>query len=414
MPLLHFQPRSLAALAVSFVLALGACAGDDDSPPIVIGQGDPADVAIAGTPAEWQTVFNTGDELFDLALRDADGLGPLYTRVACSGCHADAARGPGVVQKMSVVEADGVTPSADQSLLAYGHTVHALMTAGATMPIVPPAGALNVKVSTRVGPPVFGRGYMEAILDSEIERVASEQASRQDGIHGRVNHVVYASEANPDTRFHSHKPGDMVIGRFGLKARVATLDDFTADALQGDMGITSPLRPTEFANPDGLTDDDKPGIDVTIDSVNARANYTRLLSIPRRTLTDAGAALFAQTHCDGCHVPALHTRSDYPIPVLADIDAPVYSDLLLHDMGHDLADGMQGADGEAGPRDWRTAPLIGLRFLHTFMHDGRATSVRAAVLAHDSAGSEAHDSITRFLALTPDQQQALVDFVGAL
>jgi CxxC motif-containing protein (DUF1111 family) len=414
---MHVQRLVSTALSAALALSLAACSGGDDEPLVPIGNGDPSDVPIAGTPAEWEFVFNRGDELFDLALRDADGLGPLYTRVACSGCHDGAARGPGAVKKMSVVEADGVTPAADQSLLAYGHTVHPLMTAGATQAIVPPAGATNVRVSVRVGPPVFGRGYMEAILDSEIERVAAEQATRQDGIHGRVNHVVYASEPNPDTRFHRHQPGDMVIGRFGLKARVATLDDFAADALAGDMGITSPLRPVEFANPDGLLDDGKPGIDVTIESVNNRADYTRLLAIPHRDAAAAaseGATLFAEAHCDGCHVPTMHTRADYPIPVLADIDAPVYSDLLLHDMGIDLADGMQGADGEAGPRDWRTAPLIGMRFSRTYMHDGRCTSSREAVLAHDSKGSEAHDSVARFQALAADKQQLLLDFVDSL
>src|SRR5204862_462561 len=82
--------------------------------------------------------------------------------------------------------------------------------------------------------------------DAEIERVAAEEAGRDDGTHGRINHVVYASESNPDTRYHRHAKGDVVIGRFGLKARIGTLDDFTADALQGDMGITNPLRPGEL------------------------------------------------------------------------------------------------------------------------------------------------------------------------
>src|SRR6185503_11387239 len=109
------------------------------------------------------------------------------------------------------------------------------------------------------------------ILDSEIQRVANEQAARSDAIKGRVNHVTYASEANTDKTYHSHVKGDAVIGRFGLKARVATLDDFAADAFQGDMGITSPLRPNEFQNPDALTDDDKPGPDVDYASVNSRA-----------------------------------------------------------------------------------------------------------------------------------------------
>jgi CxxC motif-containing protein (DUF1111 family) len=412
-PFARRTSTSLLAALFAALLPLG-CSSDEDAPPIDIGKGDPSDAPIDGTPATWLTEFNRGDELFSLALREPDGVGPLYTRVACSGCHDEGARGPGIVQKMSIVEADGITPAADQSALAFGHTVHPLMAAGATQAILPPDLA-SVRVSERVGPPVLGRGYMEAILDSEIERVAAEQAGRDDGIHGRINHVAYASQPNPDTRFHQHQPGDIVIGRFGLKARVPTLDDFAADALAGDMGITSPMRPTEFANPDGLTDDAKPGVDVTIESVNGRAHYTRLLAIPRRDLpTGDGAQLFAQAHCDGCHVPTMHTRADYPIPVLAGIEAPVYTDILLHDMGDDLADGLGETDGEAGPREWRTAPLIGLRFNRTFLHDGRATTLRDAVLAHDSAGSEAHDSIGRFLALTSAQQDALLAWVSSL
>ncbi len=150
-------PRSFAFAAALLLAPLAACSSDDDSAQIPLGNGDPSDVPIAGTPADWEVIFNRGDELFDLALREADGLGPLYTRVACSGCHADAARGPGIVQKMSVVEADGITPAADQSLLAFGHTVHPLMAAGATQPIVPPAespgghgrGAAPVRRGTR-------------------------------------------------------------------------------------------------------------------------------------------------------------------------------------------------------------------------------------------------------------------------
>src|SRR4030095_2977307 len=133
--------------------------------------------------------------------------------------------------------------------------------------------------------------------------------------------------------------------------------DFTGDALQGDMGITSPLRPNELPNPDGLTDDAKAGIDVPLESVQQRADYMGMIAIPRReSLPQRGAALFAQAKCDACHVPALKTRADYPIAALAGIDAPVFTDFLLHDMGDALADGVSGPDGEAGPRDWRSAP----------------------------------------------------------
>src|SRR4051794_13589713 len=171
--------------------------------------GDPFDVPVSGATDAERREFFAGDALFELPLRDADGLGPLYTRTSCGACHGSGVRGPGSVQKMVVVLADGVTPSGDQSALPFGHTVHPLFTAGSTTAIVPPADPnVTVKVTTRVGPSILGRGYVEAVLDSEIERVAAEQAQRADAIHGRINHVVYASEQNPDTRFHTHHKGD--------------------------------------------------------------------------------------------------------------------------------------------------------------------------------------------------------------
>ena len=377
----------LSCFSSVLIIACSGSQGVPNDPPQDQGTKVPTvtpdrfDVPIAGITREQDRAFNQGDVLFGLQLRDYDGIGPLYTRASCGACHEEAARGPGSVQKMSIVEPDGVTPSIDQALLPFGHTVHPLVTAGAKTPITPPDGVPNVRVSLRVGPPVLGRGYMEAIPDSEIARIAAEQAARTDGIHGRVNHVVYASEGNPDQRVHTHQKGDLVIGRFGLKARIATLDDFTADAMQGDMGITSPLRPEEFANPDGLVDDLKPGIDVTIESVNGRAEYMRLIAIPPRTaMTDEGRALFDRAQCSACHVSSMRTRDDYPLAVLAGKEAPIFSDSLLHDMGNALADGTGGIDGEATSRDWRTAPLIGLRFNKSFMHDGQSKTVEEAIL----------------------------------
>ncbi|MEO8185268.1 MAG: di-heme oxidoredictase family protein [Deltaproteobacteria bacterium] len=391
--------------------------------PLPTNTVDIGDNPISGISPQLEADFNDGDLLFGTPLRQADGLGPLYTRSACDSCHADDARGPGLVSKMSVVEADGVTPAADQSMLSFGHTVHPLGVAGAysaalkPTPILPPQNQANVKVTTRLGPPVIGRGYIEAIADSEIERVAAEQAARGDEIHGRINRVAYGSEANEDTLFHSYQKGQLVIGRFGLKARVATLDDFTADAFQGDMGITSPLRPVEFLNPDGLTDDDKPGVDVDYRSVNLRALYIRLLAIPARKTSAAGAALFASSDCAACHVPSLATRTDYPIEKLAGIDAEVYSDLLLHRMGSALADGLPShpsVDGAADSFEWRTAPLIGLRFNRTFLHDGRAKSIEEAVLMHRGEGSEANRAVDGFEALPDTDRQTLLEFVEAL
>ena len=420
----RMRMTSYWAVAV-LVGSLGCASSDatDEAPPFqpLTGTLDQVDQAVPGLSGSLAEDFEDGDLLFGTALRAGDGLGPLYTRSACSSCHTSGVRGPGLVEKMSVVEADGVTPAADQSMLAFGHTVHPLVVSRGELPdptpILPPRDQPRVKVTSRIGPAVIGRGYIEAIADSEIERVAAEQAERSDEIHGQVNRVAYGSEPNIDTRFHNHQKGEIVIGRFGVKARVATLDDFTADAFQGDMGITSPLRPTEFANPDGLTDDGKPGVDVDYRSVNLRATYIRLLEIPKRTLSEQGAELFAATQCATCHVPALRTRADYPIAELADIDAPVYSDLLLHRMGDELADGLPAKmdiDGEADSFEWRTAPLIGLRFNRTFLHDGRAESIEEAVLLHRGEGSQANGSIDLFEALSTDDRASLLEFVEAL
>jgi CxxC motif-containing protein (DUF1111 family) len=410
--------RSLAWLSV-IPLALASCSSapepqlsTDGSPSAPVGS-DPVDVPFDGVTKTQVGAFVKGDDLFGVPFRPSDGLGPLYIRFSCGSCHAEATRGPGLVEKMAVVESDGITTAADQSKLPFGHTIRPFVAADGKTPIVAPNDP-SVKVTTRVGPPVLGRGYMEAVLDSEIERLAAEQATRADAIHGRINRVTYASERADDVTlggFAKDEPN--LIGRFGLKSRIATLTDFTADAFQGDMGITSPLRPLELANPDQLVDDVKTGIDTDAKTVESIANYMRMIAIPKRmSPSERGVQLFAESLCSACHAPSLKTRDDYPLAQLAGIDAPVFTDFLLHDMGAALADGM--VDGQAGSRDWRTAPLIGLRFNRTYLHDGRASSIEDAVLQHDGAGSEAAGAVDHFKNLSVADRQTLVDYVGAL
>ncbi|HEY5952556.1 MAG TPA: di-heme oxidoredictase family protein [Kofleriaceae bacterium] len=399
---------ALAAFALA-VFALVGCATDgaDDPPPSTVVNA--VDVPIDGLSADDIARFDDGDAMFGLPFRAPDGLGPLFIRSACAACHEEGLRGAGLVQKMVVVDDSGAV-AADQSALAFGHTIRRGLAAGAVTPIEPPAG-IATKVTIRIGPPVIGRGYLEAIADAEIERVAAEQAARGDGIAGRIARVAFSAIANPDTTFSQHYLGEPnLIGRFGLKARIVTLDEFTADAFQGDMGMTSPMRPDELANPDGLVDDDKPGVDVTIEHIDRISFYLRRIAIPKRVgLTDRGATLFAQAACAACHVPALRTRTDYPIAQLAGVDAPVYTDLLLHDMGPALADGM--TDAGADSQYWRTAPLIGMRFFRTYLHDGRVDSVEAAILAHDG---EARGAADAFRALAATDRQTLISFVEAL
>lgn len=385
---------------VALALVLAGC-----GPLPMLRSDTSSDLPLQGLDDTWRAQFDEGDRLFDVPFREADGLGPLYIRQSCGSCHAGAARGPGTVLRLVQLEPDG-TATPGQPALTFGSVVRPFATSGAA-PLLPPDRA-DVRVQTRAGIPVMGRGWLEAISDAEIERVAAEQALRTDGVSGRINHVTWKSEFNPQTPFHQHLPGDVVIGRFGLKARQATLDDFAADALQGDMGLTSPLRPHEVPNAQGALDDAKPGVDVTLAQTNALGDYVRLLAIPPRRKAN-GREQFVATGCAACHVPSLRTRADYPIALMANADAAVFSDLLLHDMGPSLADGL--TEGEAGPSEWRTAPLIGLRFLTAFLHDGRTDDLETAVRLH---GGEAEGSVQAFSSLTAEDRTSLLDFVSSL
>ena len=391
----------LLLAAVACVLA-GCLNGGapPDVPPYVVVKEDPTDVPLHGATAADVERFLEGDALFDKPFRPAEGLGPVYIRAACSACHADAARGPGRVQKMVRVEADGVTPAADQRLLDVTVRPYAV---GDATPLLPPDDA-DVRLTQRLPPAVFGRGYMEAVLDSEIERVAAEQLARDDSITGRVQRM------NPEG---TQAADGGLIGRFGLRATVPDLEQFAARALQLDLGVTSPLRPTELPNPDGAVDDDKPGVDVEIGTVALLADYVRFLEIPERAPGHArGRALFEEVRCAVCHVPALRTRADYPIAVLADVDAPVYTDFLLHDRGPGSDDSVE--EGAASSSEWRTAPLIGLRFMTAYLHDGSAQTVEEAIAAHGNPGAESAAAADLFDALEPDDKAALLAFVKSL
>jgi hypothetical protein len=382
---------------------------------LIIVSDDPSDSPLSDLSDDWQERFDGGDVAFETVFRASQGLGPVYIRHSCASCHADDARGPGAVRKMVHVEDDGWSPADDQSMFPFGHTVRPQSIDPDSIPgIDVPEEFEGLLVTSRMGPPVFGRGAMEAVLDSEIERLESEQAESDDGITGRINRVTYASRANPESEFHSLKQGDSgLIGRFGLKARIATLDDFAADAYQGDMGITSPLRPNELPNPDGHEDDEFEGTDIELSTVNLAADYVRLLRIPARETHDGdGERLFDEVGCSVCHASNLATDPNYPIEGWADTRVDVYTDMLLHSMGSDLADGME--DGNAKGDEWRTAPLIGLRHLRGYMHDSRAETILEAIEAHSSPGSEANDVVARFEDLESEQQRELIRFVESL
>ncbi|MDF3067382.1 MAG: putative thiol oxidoreductase [Polyangiaceae bacterium] len=336
--------------------------------------------------------FKQGDALFEAVVRESDGLGPLYVRDACSACHVDDGRGPGLVTKMAPRQ--GVQVELEK-LLPFGTTERPYAAAGAKTPLLAPQDSRLV-VTHRLPPAVFGRGYLEAIADQDIERLAERAAARSGSARGRLSRLK-----------------DGTIGRFGVKARISTLESFVVDALSSDMGLSSPAQPEEPPGPEGLRDDHKLGVDFSAEQVALLRDYLQGLAIPQREpSTGLGPALFAEVGCADCHEPELRTRADYPVRALAGVSAVVYTDLLLHDMGEALSDG-QHEEG-AKPREFRTAPLMGLRFLPSLLHDGSAKTVHEAILAHGAADSEGRDAARAFLALSSARQAELVSFVETL
>jgi len=374
---------------------LGACvepAPEDTSPEWELVGLDPSDAPIDGLTAEQLARFDQGDVRFEQVFRESNGLGPNYIRHSCASCHAGDGRGPGAVTKMVVMQQDGVFAAEDQSALPWGATARPQVAADAVTPLEPPEGVENLLVTQRFGPPVFGRGYVDAVDNAVIEALEAEQAEL--GLSGRV-----------------HWLEDGSIGRFGVKGRISTVEAFTADAFLGDMSITSPTRPDELPNPDGLTDDFVPGVDVDEEMVAVVADYVRFLAIPKRKNTEV-EPLFVEVGCADCHRPTLATREDYPVAQLAGIEAPLFTDLLLHDLGADMSDGL--IEGDALETEFKTAPLMGLRFFPNFLHDGRAETVEEAVLGHAGEGSEANASVSAFEALSEDGRSRLLSFVESL
>lgn len=370
-----------------------------ERPELTLVTEDPSDGPILGlTPAQLER-FALGDARFEQPFREAQGLGPLYIQRSCEACHEEDSRGPSVVRRLAVdagVDRDSVLPHGD---------VIRPRAIGSHQPLIPADGA-PVREEVRLGPPIFGRGYLEAVADEQMLVWEREQAGRDDGISGRVHRVARASEVPLPEWLPT-------LGRFGLKARIASLDEFAADALRGDMGITSPLRPDEPPNPDGVTDDDRPGVDLDREAVALIADYVRLVAIPDRPgLVEADLELLARARCTVCHVDRVRTRADHPVEALASADVALFTDLLLHDMGEGLADGI--AEGDASGREWQTPALMGLRFQRRLLHDGRAQTVAEAIDAHASPGSEANDSIERFRALTEAERARLVRYVERL
>jgi CxxC motif-containing protein (DUF1111 family) len=401
-------PRRLAAWVAAAAICgfvVGACDHlATEAPP----DGDVFDGPVEGLTAAELAAFARGDAEFERRFAPNSGLGPIFNNASCAACHSGDGRGflDNALQR--------VGSESDDFLRSVGGPQIQDKAIPGAEPERVPAG---VAVSVRLPPPVFGVGLIEAIPETAILALADPDDQDGDGISGRPNWVTAA-----DWVPHS-EPGagpGLRLGRFGRKAQNSSLFQQVVEAYLQDVGITSDFLPIENRNPLSSVPveavDRVPDPEVPASTVQAVTHYIRALAPPApggdTEEREQGRAIFAQIGCSQCHTPTFQTGQSV-IPALSSRTVELYSDLLLHDMGDELADNRP--DGLATGREWRTTPLWGLRLMRQFLngqslllHDGRARSVEEAILLH---GGEARATRDAFAALTPAQKRALLDFV---
>jgi CxxC motif-containing protein (DUF1111 family) len=206
-----------------------------------------------------------------------------------------------------------------------------------------------------------------------------------------------------------------MIGRYGWKAEQPSLAHQIAHAFAFDLGLSSPLFPLPHgdctaAEPDCLGAPTGQSARFDNEEISTRivdlvAGYVYRLEPKPSASDNDGGSLLSDLGCGSCHVPSLPTKGSTGVAL--------YSDLLLHDMGPALDDGV-GAPGVQSS-EWRTAPLSGLAWsrgtTRRYLHDGRAPNLDAAIRAH---GGEAAPAQSRYLALTPEDRARLIAFLESL
>lgn len=455
--------------------ALGACTTGppQTTDPVAPASGpvaavDPAPWFIARSGGQ-TTTFREGTDAFGLAARNLGtyesitfaegkamfneslvgrGLGPLLNAESCLACHRGHGSGtvpgfdtvdvlggtvvePGLLVRLSLGRPDvrgAPTPEPvygdqiqDRAVAGEGaaearvevryRLVNGTFADGTTYTLREPTISLvdlrdgplarGTLFSARVAPPVIGLGLLEAIPASVIVAGADPEDRNRDGISGRPNQVWDRGREQ------------VALGRFGWKAGQPDVDQQTAAALHGDLGITSQLYPDDPSPPD------RSPPELSITETYPLTFYTRALAVPAaRNVSDpevrSGAELFTSAGCASCHTTSFTTGPVATGAFATQVIRP-YTDLLLHDMGPALDDGRP--EFEANGSEWRTPPLWGLgrrkevSGVLVLLHDGRARTVSEAILWH---GGEAGAARERFRTMSDVERNRLVRFLEAL
>jgi len=397
-----------------------------------------------------EEVHEIGDGAFEATFVSAPaaiqpGLGPVFNHVSCASCHIGDGRGKppetsGQITSLLIrLSIPGTNPHGGpnpvpgfggqlQQRAIFGALPEALIdiqyaeqehefSDGEKINLRYPSYTLlnpymtlpgDLMISPRVSPPVFGLGLLEAIAEEDILANADSMDFNSDGISGKPNYVW------------SIEKQKKVLGRFGWKANNPDLLQQSAGAYSEDMGVTNFLFPKESSYDQVQDDHREDEYEVSDSLLHAVAFYIRTLAVPaRRNADDAavqtGKSIFNEAKCSACHKPMMRTKIDVAFSEMSNQVIFPYTDMLLHDMGPDLADNRP--DFEANGREWRTAPLWGIGLTkvvnghNNFLHDGRARTLMEAVLWH---GGEAEQSKEYVRSLPKADRDKLIKFLESL
>ena len=419
-----------------------------------------AGVPIAGLTMTEVAFFFAGTDEFAEEEGVEDGLGPTMNLGSCGGCHLHPALGgtsPPVNPQVAFATLNGATNTVPSFITEKGPVrearfvknadgtpdggVHDLFTIAGRSDT--PGCALaqpdferelaRRNVIFRIPTPVFGAGLIEQIPDQAIlaNQVVDAPRKKELKIQGRPN-IVLAGHAISGQA--NNNGNDGTVARFGWKAQNKSLLLFSGEAYNVEMGITNELFQTErdetpacqFAVvPNTVTDTaGKTAVDAA-SPIEKFSFFMRFLAPPEPSRDAPGGAesiargrkLFAAIGCALCHTPTFNTGNS-AVAALRNQPVNLFSDLLVHDMGPGLADGV--TQGQAGPREFRTAPLWGLGQRLFFLHDGRTSDLREAIRAHRSGSfftrnaSEANAVVKNFNGLPDVQKQDVLNFLRSL
>jgi CxxC motif-containing protein (DUF1111 family) len=466
--LLKYQPQRVLPLIVlllslaTIVVTQGQSAVRD---PGVRAGGTDAGGPIPGLNAGEANFFARGLDRFNEiesvsgGIEPGNGLGPRFNSNQCASCHLQPAVGgtsPAVNPQVAIATLDQATNAIPFFVTPNGPAREArfkfVPNADGTLSTQRDGGVHDLFVITnrtdavgcdldqpnfegerdrnniifRIPTPTFGAGLIEEVPDRVIvaNQGANLAAKQSLGISGHPN----------------RNGNDGTIARFGWKAQNKSLQLFSGEAYNVEMGVTNEIFNTEREEaagcrfnptPEDATNfgPDSPPVapELVPSDVVMFSHFMRFLAPPTPDPDSfpplsvaSGRALFesaASTGCALCHTPTLHTGSAAST-ALSNKAVHLFSDLLVHHMGPGLADNI--VQGQAGADEFRSAPLWGLGQRIFFLHDGRTRDLMRAIQAHRGANngvlpdSEANGVIDNFNALTPSQQQDILNFLRSL